>query len=881
MQRTQADAHSINRLILAGLGVTVFYVLSARLGLQLAVVQSNVTAVWPPSGIALAALLVFGLRLWPAIAAGAFITNFMSGLPLDAAIVIAAGNTLAAVIGAQLVTKLAGTENPLDTAYGLLTLLIGGGLVATLISATIGTTTLLESGLVSRPDFSGVWLTWWLGDTVGILILTPLLLTWKKLPVMQWSARRTVEAILLLACTLLVSQLVFGRTSPLGINHYPLAFLPLTTLIWAAMRFGNHGTTAVLCLFAASAIWGTIGGSGPFVRADVNESLLLLQAFMGVNAITSLLLATSLNERQLVQLQLDQHHLDRNSSLNQILETSLNEIYMFDRDTLRFLNGNQGARDNLGYTMEELQQLTANDIKPLIPEKKFREMIAPLLAGTEQHLKFETTHQRKDGTQYPVEVNLQLTRPGSDQVFVAIILDITERHASRQKLDHMANHDALTGLPNRFLFSDRLTHALQHCERNRHPLALMFLDLDGFKVINDSLGHPTGDSLLQQVAQRLQVAARKCDTVARLGGDEFTIILEDLDDLNSIPEIAQRILISFEEPFEVSGRKMFLGASIGISTYPQDGHDVTALMKYADVAMFQAKKDGGNKYQFYLADMTVAANQRLALETDIRHALENDGFSVHYQPQVCLENGRIVGMEALVRWQHPQHGSLPPTMFIPVAEETGLIEPLGEWVMRTACQQAKKWHDTLGINITISVNVSGHQINDRLVPAVRAVLADTGLDPRYLELEITESCIMDHTSGSINHLNRLRSLGVQLAIDDFGTGYSSMSYLKRLPVDKLKIDRSFVMDVPQDSNDMEIIKAILALAHALKMTVIAEGVETTEQCAFLAEHGCDVMQGYLFSRPCPAEEVELLLTSDNRTSIAGAALINSSLRGTK
>jgi diguanylate cyclase (GGDEF)-like protein/PAS domain S-box-containing protein len=868
LQRTQADAHSINLLILAGLGVAVFYVLAAQLGLQLAVVQSNVTAVWPPSGIALAALLIFGLRLWPAIAAGAFITNYMSGLPLDAAMVVAAGNTLAAVIGAYLVKKLAGSENPLDSVHGLLTLLVGGGLVATLVSSTIGSTTLLESGLISRANFSGVWLTWWLGNAGGVLILTPLLLCWRKLPAMPWSARSIFEAVLLLACTLLVSQLVFGYATPLGVNHYPLDFLPLTTLIWAAIRFGNHGTTAVLFLHAASAIWGTLGGNGPFVRTDANDSLLLVQAFMCVNATAILLLTASINERQRAQAQLDRHHQNKTNSLNQVLETSLNEIYMFDRHTFRFLNVNWGARDNLGYTMEELRQLTAIDIKPLISEEMFREIIAPILDGTEQYAKFETMHQRKDGTQYPVEVSLQLTQPGNDQVFVAIILDTTERHDSLQKIDYMANHDTLTGLPNRFLFSDRLTHALQHCERNRHPLALMFLDLDGFKVINDSLGHPTGDELLQQVAQRLQEAARKCDTVARLGGDEFTIILEDLDDLKSIPEIAQRILTSFEAPFEVQGRKMFLGASIGISTYPQDGHDVTELMKYADVAMFQAKKDGGNKYQFYLADMTVAANQRLALETDIRHALENDGFSVHYQPQVCLESGRIVGMEALVRWQHPQHGPLPPTMFIPVAEETGLIEPLGEWVMRTACNQAKTWHDTLGIDIPVSVNVSGHQINDRLVPAVRAVLEETGLDPRYLELEITESCIMDHTSGSINHLNRLRALGVQLAIDDFGTGYSSMSYLKRLPVDKLKIDRSFVMDVPQDSNDMEIIKAILALAHALKMTVIAEGVETTEQCVFLAEHGCDVMQGYLFSRPCPAEEIEALFSAEPGTRLA-------------
>ncbi|NNJ93168.1 MAG: EAL domain-containing protein, partial [Halobacteria archaeon] len=272
--------------------------------------------------------------------------------------------------------------------------------------------------------------------------------------------------------------------------------------------------------------------------------------------------------------------------------------------------------------------------------------------------------------------------------------------------------------------------------------------------------------------------------------------------------------------------------------------------------------------QFYLADMTVAANQRLALETDIRHSLENDDFIVHYQPQVSLENNCIVGVEALVRWQHPQHGMLPPNMFIPVAEESGLIEALGDWVMRAACKQAREWQETTGVLIPVAVNLSGHQISDTLAQTVENILEETGLEPRYLELEITESCIMSHTDKTIDCLHRLRRLGVQLAIADFGTGYSSMSQLKRLPIDKLKIDRSFVRDVPQDSNDMEIIKAIIALGHALGMTVIAEGVETVEQRTFLAKHDCDVMQGYLFSRPKPAGEIEPLLLSDSCLTVA-------------
>jgi diguanylate cyclase (GGDEF)-like protein/PAS domain S-box-containing protein len=867
-QSAQPEAPYRARLVLASLGTFILYVLSAELGLQLAIVHDNVTAIWPPSGIALAALLIFGMRLWPAVAAGAFAVTLIAGLPLAPALGIATGNTLAAVTGALLLQKLVQDEHPLDTLRGVLLLVIGGGLVATMISATVGTTTLLNAGLASRPDYSAIWLTWWLGDTGGVLLMTPLLLAWQQRPRLDWSAQHALEAVFLLLSTLLVAQLVFGRSSPLAINHYPLAFLPLTTLIWAAVRFGKHGVTLGLFLVAGSAVTGTVGGSGPFIRADINESLLLMQAYLGVISGAILLLTASLSEHQKAQLLLERYHREKNSSLGHILETSLNEIYMFEPRSLRFLSVNQAARDNLGYSMKELRHITPVDIKPQFTEKQFRKMIEPLLNGTEQLLQFETVHQRKDGTSYPVEVNLQLSSSGSDRVVVAIILDITEHHNSQQRLDHMAHHDALTNLPNRFLFSDRLTHALQHCERDGRSLALMFLDLDGFKKINDSLGHPAGDDLLQQVAGRLLAASRKGDTVARLGGDEFTIVLEDLDSTMIVPETAQRILKTLDRPFDVSGREVFLGASIGISMYPQDGHDVTALMKYADVAMFQAKKDGGNKYQSYLADMTVAANQRLALETDIRRSLESDDFIVHYQPQVSLENDCIVGVEALVRWQHPQHGMLPPNMFIPVAEESGLIEALGDWVMRAACKQAREWQETTGVLIPVAVNLSGHQISNRLAQTVENILEETGLEPRYLELEITESSIMSHTDETIDCLQRLRRLGVQLAIDDFGTGYSSMSQLKRLPIDKLKIDRSFVRDVPQDSNDMEIIKAIIALGHALNMTVIAEGVETAEQRTFLARHDCDVMQGYLFSRPEPAGKIQSLLLSESCLTVA-------------
>ena len=426
--------------------------------------------------------------------------------------------------------------------------------------------------------------------------------------------------------------------------------------------------------------------------------------------------------------------------------------------------------------------------------------------------------------------------------------------------DELAITDGLTGLYNKQTFQEFLSKECAQSERNRRKVTLSILDLDDFKVVNDSLGHTAGDVLLQELALRLQATVRKGDTVARLGGDEFTIVLESIDSPARVPEIAQKVLDAIARPFMLDERAVFLGASIGVSLYPQDGHDVTALMKYADVAMYKAKKDGGNRYQTYLADMTVAANQRLALETDIRHGLAHEEFTLHYQPQVRVSDRQIVGMEALVRWNHPQHGLLSPDVFIPIAEDAGLIEALGKWVMQTACRQARHWETATGKRLPVAVNLSGAQINDRLVQTVRDILDESGLEASCLELEITESSIMCDTAVGIDHLHKLRRLGVRLAIDDFGTGYSSMSYLKQLPVDALKIDRSFVRDVPHDHNDMEIIKAILALGHALGMTVIAEGVETGEQRDFLSDYDCDVIQGFLFSKPLPADELEGLLT---------------------
>ena len=429
---------------------------------------------------------------------------------------------------------------------------------------------------------------------------------------------------------------------------------------------------------------------------------------------------------------------------------------------------------------------------------------------------------------------------------------ITER--TQANLYRLAHHDALTGLPNRLLFIDRLGQAMAQANRNERLVAVMLLDLDRFKAINDTLGHTMGDLLLRNVAEFLVSCVREDDTVARLGGDEFTIMLPEIQHIQDAATVAQKILDAFTRPFFLDGHELFIGTSIGIALYPFN-EDLSLLLRNADIAMYEVKQQGGNNYQFYTAEMNTASLQRLSLEGALRRALERGEFVLHYQPQIDLTRGEIVGVEALVRWQHPERGLLGPMEFIPLAEENGLIVPIGEWVLRTACAQARAWQEAGLRPIRVAVNLSVRQFYQKnLVETVARILEQTGLDSRYLELEITESCLMQNTQTTVALLAELNRLGMRISIDDFGTGYSSLSYLKRFPVDTLKIDRSFVCDIGTDPDDDAIVKAIIALAQSLELRVVAEGVETPEQLHFLRTHGCNEIQGYLISRPLPADE---------------------------
>ena len=443
--------------------------------------------------------------------------------------------------------------------------------------------------------------------------------------------------------------------------------------------------------------------------------------------------------------------------------------------------------------------------------------------------------------------------------------DITERlNTERQlrdneaRLRHQAHHDALTGLPNRVLFHDRLDHAMRKAHRTNTKVAVLFLDLDRFKNINDGLGHDVGDGMLKEVANRLQKAIRGDDTVARLGGDEFVIILEELSDPSSIASVATKCLNTLSKKMVIKGIELFPTVSIGISLFPDDELSVDGLMKCADAAMYRAKDAGRNTFQFYTSDMNEQTIRLLLLEGSLRHALEDEQLQLYYQPKFDLSNRKLIGMEALIRWHHPEKGLISPADFIPLAEDTGMIVSIGDWVIKTACQQLNRWKKTEFKNLHIAVNISARHFNPTLLKTIARELTANHLPPALLELEITESVLMDSAEAAIETLTQIRNMGISLAIDDFGTGYSSLSYLKRFPITSLKIDRSFVEDVIEDSNDAAIVSSIVALAKNMDLLVTAEGVETEEQLAFIKKLGCDYGQGFLLGRPVPVAEFERL-----------------------
>ena len=545
-------------------------------------------------------------------------------------------------------------------------------------------------------------------------------------------------------------------------------------------------------------------------------------------------------------------HVSQESRFGRMLDHSWNEIYIFNFDDLHFIQVNQGALDNLGYSHKEIEQLTITDIMSDISTAEFRTLTQPLVEGKQSQVIYETVYKRKNGTIYPVEIRLQLSVNEVPPLFLATTQDISERKKIESRLKQIANYDTLTGLPNRALLVDRLNVALDNTRRSETLTAILFVDLDGFKQINDTMGHSAGDELIKEIAGRFKTCLRKSDTVARLGGDEFIILLTNVKSVNGVDTAAEKILRAANTPVLIGNTEINISASIGITLYPLDDdttEDAYKLMKQADSAMYDAKNNGKNNFRYYTPIIAHNEFKKAQIENGVKSALKNNQLYITYQARVDLIRNRITGAEALLRWQHPELGLINPTEFIPIMESNGVIREIGTWVIRQACQQIKTWM-LEGYQYKVSVNVSARQFDDDSLPQIlHQHISENGIPAELLQIEITEGLLISESERATINLHKIRAMGIRIAMDDFGTGYSSLNYLRQFPIDIIKIDRAFTRDLEKSEDSHIIIDAIITLASKLGIHVIAEGVETQHQREVLIQLGCTEGQGFFFSRP--------------------------------
>lgn len=577
------------------------------------------------------------------------------------------------------------------------------------------------------------------------------------------------------------------------------------------------------------------------------------------NTLSAFAFVTDISELKLVERSL----LESKERMEQLYRVIPSAVFTVDADGI-ITGFNKKAEEITGYASEEVVGKKCSILavnKCLKGCSLYARNVAKPIMGK------ECTIKRKDGEERVISKNADLIKDVNGRIIggVESFEDITEQKQAAEMLNYIAYYDALTGLPNRMLFYDRFSTAINNASRNGDMLAIIFLDLDNFKTVNDTLGHGVGDQLLHDVAVRLKDNLRSADTIARLGGDEFIVLLPRLKCTKDAAKITQKIIDSLRPPFSFGGREFHITASAGVALYPNDGDEAHALLRNADIALYRAKEHGKDSYQFYMPAMGDQAFERLALENNVRKALGRQEFLLYYQPIVSLITGNIVAVEALLRWQHPDHGLVYPSEFIPILEETGLIIPVGEWVVNAACKQAKIWQDKGLGPIRVAVNLSPRQFQQEgMVEMISKALVKNSLSPEYLEFEITENAVMKDVDSAVVMFHKLKEMGLHISVDDFATGYSSLSFLKRFPADTLKIDQSFIRDAIQNTNDAEIARAIITLAHNLGMKAIAEGVETVEQLEFLRRLKCDEIQGYVFSRPLPVQEATELLVTEMR-----------------
>jgi diguanylate cyclase (GGDEF)-like protein/PAS domain S-box-containing protein len=858
------SSQSKSRFVAKLLFIALAYSASGRLGLAIPYIGSHITLIWLPTGIAVTALLRWGYICWPGIFLGALATNFSidSSPLLDCC--IALGNTLGPLLAAWLLRRLK-FHGVLDRAYDVMLLVVAAA-TGMLVSASGGVSSLVIFKVLPMQNAGAAWLTWCAGDFVGVLLAAPLLLNISRAELKKLWVQR-VEFLAWSSITLAVTWSVFFLNNDASRHSLPVVFMVLPVIVWSAMRFGAMGSSLGVLLPAVIAAVATSLGLGPFYTADVQQGLFLLWLFLATMVLIDLMVAALQAGRKRAEETLRR----READLRLLLTSVAEGIYGVDmQGCCTFINppalrllGYQQESELLGKQLHDLIHHTHTDGKHY-PAAECR-LDHCLRSHEEIHVDDEL-FWRKDGSSFPVDYWSRPVRQDGEVIgAVVTFLDITERKAAEEEIQHLAFYDPLTSLPNRRLLMDRLQHTFASSARSGREGALLFIDLDNFKDINDTLGHDIGDLLLQQTAQRLESCLREVDTVARLGGDEFVVMLEDLSEhaLEAAVQtktVGEKILATLGQPYRLATHKYHSTPSIGATIFSDHGQSAEELLKQADIAMYQAKKAGRNTLRFFDPQMQTSITARVSLEGELRKGLERQQFRLYYQIQVDHLR-RPLGAEVLLRWEHPERGLVAPMQFIPLAEKTGLIVPIGLWVLQTACAQLKAWqHDALTRDLTLAVNVSAKQFHHAdFVVQVQRVLLESGVQPSHLKLELTESIMMENVEDTISKMREIKALGVSFSMDDFGTGYSSLQYLKRLPLDQIKIDQSFVRNIATDPNDAAIVQTIIAMTETLRLNVIAEGVETEAQSEFLEFRGCRTFQGYLFSKPVPLDAFERLL----------------------
>ena len=860
------------RLTRIGLLALVYFA-TAKLGLALAAVSGSITPLWPPSGLSLALLLMLGPEVWPGVWLGATLATLSTGTPLLTAAAMGVGNTIEVVIAAYLLRRTCGSAGPLHTAKDVFVF----GAVSALgcaIAASVGTTTLWWVHLTPAGMAAQNWCIWWLGDWTSILILTPLVLAWQAVLRRRPSWRDLRTDFFLLGAAIPLGLVVFFNSESAPAHEIaPHVLLPV--VVWAGFYLERRRVLTPMAILSAAAITGTLRGLGPFHGPDQNQSILELQSFIAVLSFTSLGVSSLVTERRRTEATLQRSRTELELRVDQrtaaLRESEETFAKAFNSNPLglaistveegRYLVVNDAFLHPLGFTPDEVIGRASWELG-IFPSIQERERMRDSLLVNGRFPEVELVVRTKSGEERDCLFSAELIEISGVRRLLSCLRDVTETRRAEKLITHLAYHDSLTGLPNRLLFQDRFDLAILRARRQGHMLGVLFLDIDRFKVVNDSLGHAAGDRFLRRVAERLVRSVRACDTVVRLGGDEFVVLLGEIRQVEDVGRVARKILDSLSRPYELDQREIFATASIGASIYPIDGPDGETLLRHADTAMSRAKSLGGDVFRIFTPTMIRRGTERLGVEAELHRALRGGEFIVYYQPQLTFASNHIECVEALVRWRHPTRGLLLPRSFLRVAEETGLIVPIDLFVFRQACIDLVAWKRAGLPPVKIAVNVSLRQFQQAdLASRIREILAETGADPRLLDLEINEKVAISSIRNHRGTITEIKEMGLSLSLDDFGHGHSSLSHLRELPIETVKIDRSFVRKTTRDPRDAAIARALISMAHTLRMRVVAEGVDCLPLLSFLRDEECDAIQGFYFSRPVPAPMLEVLLAT--------------------